>query len=55
MSRAQAIVFIVGGLLLVALGFTISGPSAPNFWLWLALPGIMIAGGCIRLLRDRRE
>ncbi|MGD9710276.1 MAG: hypothetical protein AB7U65_10695 [Halothiobacillaceae bacterium] len=50
MNRRQAPVYIVGGLALVGLGFAISGPSVPNFWLWMTLPGMMIAGGIIRLL-----
>ncbi|EPZ14394.1 hypothetical protein M622_18560 [Thauera terpenica 58Eu] len=50
MTRQQARVYIACGLALMGLGFAISGPSVPNFWLWMTLPGIMIAGGIIRLL-----
>jgi hypothetical protein len=51
MTRLQAKIFIVGGLLLAAGGWLVSEPSVPNFWLWLALPGIMVVGGIIRLMR----
>lgn len=51
MTKRQAPIYIVGGLALAAFGFAVSGPSAPNFWLWLALPGIMVAAGIFRLLR----
>lgn len=50
MTKKQAPIYIILGLILVGLGFTLSGPSVPNFWLWLTLPGMMIAGGIIRLL-----
>lgn len=51
MTRLQAKIFVVGGLLLAVGGFIVSGPSVPNFWQWMVLPGIMVAGGTIRLLR----
>lgn len=51
MTRGQAKVYVVGGLAVAGLGFAISGPAAPNFWLWLALPAIMILGGVFRLTR----
>lgn len=54
MSRGQAVVYIVGGVILTGLGLVVSGPSVPNFWLWLALPGIMVAGGVIRLMMPRK-
>lgn len=52
MTREQAVIYIVGGLAVIVVGFVISGPSVPNFWIWLALPGIAVVGGIIRLLRS---
>lgn len=51
MTRLQAKIFVVGGLLLAAGGWVISGPSVANFWQWLALPAIMVVGGVIRPMR----
>jgi hypothetical protein len=51
MTRNQAKLYVVGGLLLAAGGFAVSGPSVPNFWLWMAMPTIMVVGGGIRLMR----
>lgn len=51
MTRVQAKIYVVGGIALTVFGFFISGPAVPNFWLWLALPGIVITGGVLRLLR----
>lgn len=49
--RNNAVIYIVGGFAVAAFGFIFSGPSAPNFWLWLTLPGLMVVGGVFRLLR----
>ena len=54
MSRGQAVIYVVGGVILTGIGFIVSGPSVPNFWLWLALPGIMVVGGTIRLFMPRK-
>lgn len=51
MTRLQAKIFVVAGLLLAVGGWAVSGPTVPNFWLWMAMPGIMVVGGIIRLMR----
>jgi hypothetical protein len=51
MTRIQAIIYVGGGTCLIVLGTVVSGPSVPNFWLWMALPAIMIVRGTVRLLR----
>ena len=51
MTRTQAKIYVVGGLVMAVGGVAVAGPSVPNFWLWMAMPAIMIAGGTVRLLR----
>ncbi len=52
MTRTQAKFYVAGGIILAAGGFVVSGPSVPNFWVWMVMPSIMIVGGAIRLLRS---
>lgn len=42
---------IIGGLALAGFGYAVSGPSTPNFGLWLVMPCVLVAGGVLRLLR----
>ncbi len=51
MTRNQAVVYVVGGLIVAALGFVISEPSRDDFKFWLAIPAILVVGGVVRLLR----
>lgn len=51
MSRNQAKPYIIGGVVIAIGGFAVAGPSVPNFWLWMCMPAIMVAGGAVRLLR----
>jgi len=51
MTKKQAMIYVVGGMIMAVGGFVVAGPSVPNFWLWMTLPAIMVAGGTIRLMR----
>lgn len=51
MSKQHAPLYIVGGLALAGFGYAVSGPSTPNFGLWLVIPCVLVAGGVLRLLR----
>lgn len=51
MNKKHAPLDIIGGLILMVLGFALSGPSVPNFWLWMTLPGLMVARGIFRMMR----
>lgn len=51
MSKQHAPLYIVGGLALAVFGYAVSGPSTPNFGLWLVMPCVLVAGGVLRLLR----
>lgn len=53
MTRRQAKIYIFGGLIVAGMGFVFSGPSVYGFWMWLALPGILILRGIVHLLMRR--